>query len=231
MDPFVLLTYILIGVVFIATLGIQFYLQRTYAKYSRVANSRGYTGEQVARSILDAYGLQNVRVEMVPGALTDHYDPMAKAVRLSEPNFHSPSAAALAVAAHEVGHAIQDAKAYAWLRARASILPVASIGSNLGPIIFMIGLFMGSAGGTFMTIGILLFAAAALFQLITLPVEFDASNRALTILKKMNFLEPSEMSGARSVLTAAALTYVAALATTVAWLLNYAAIMMSQREE
>jgi uncharacterized protein len=230
-DPFVLLTYILIGVVFLATLGIQFYLQRTYAKYSRMANSRGYTGEQVARSILDAYGLQNVRVEMVPGALTDHYDPMAKAVRLSEPNFHSPSAAALAVAAHEVGHAIQDAKAYAWLRARASILPVANIGSNLGPIVFMVGLFMGSAGGTFMTIGILLFAAAALFQLVTLPVEFDASNRALAILKKMNFLEPSEMNGARSVLTAAALTYVAALATTVAWLLNYAAIMMSQREE
>ena len=231
MDPFVLLTYILIGVVFLATLGIQFYLQRTYAKYSRLANSRGYTGEQVARSILDAYGLQNVKVEMVPGALTDHYDPMAKAVRLSEPNFHSPSAAALAVAAHEVGHAIQDAKAYAWLRARASILPVANIGSNLGPIIFMVGLFMGSAGGIFMTIGIGLFAAAALFQLVTLPVEFDASNRALAILKKMNFLEPSEMNGARSVLTAAALTYVAALATTVAWLLNYAAIMMSQREE
>ncbi len=222
------LTFLLMIVVFVATLFIQFWLQRTYARYSRVANSRGVTGEQVARSILDAYGLHNVRVEMVPGALTDHYDPMAKAVRLSEPNFHSPSAAALAVAAHEVGHAIQDAKSYAWLRVRHSILPVANIGSMFGPWIFIAGMFMGATG--LMSVGIWLFAAAALFQLVTLPVEFDASNRALSILKKMNFLDNTEMGGARAVLTAAAMTYVAALANSLATILHYVTIMMSNRE-
>ncbi|MCS7069030.1 MAG: zinc metallopeptidase [Meiothermus sp.] len=222
------ITFLLMIVVFVATLFIQFWLQRTYARYSRVANSRGVTGEQVARSILDAYGLHHVRVEMVPGALTDHYDPIAKAVRLSEPNFHSPSAAALAVAAHEVGHAIQDAKSYAWLRVRHSILPVANIGSMFGPWIFIAGMFMGATG--LMSIGIWLFAAAALFQLVTLPVEFDASNRALNILKKMNFLDSSEMSGARAVLTAAAMTYVAALANSLATILHYVAIMMQNRE-
>ncbi len=222
------ITFLLMIVVFVATLFIQFWLQRTYTRYSRVANSRGVTGEQVARAILDAYGLQNVRVEMVPGALTDHYDPMAKAVRLSEPNYHSPSAAALAVAAHEVGHAIQDAKSYAWLRVRHSILPVANIGSMFGPWIFIAGMFMGATG--LMSIGIWLFAAAALFQLVTLPVEFDASNRALNILKKMNFLDNNEMEGARAVLTAAAMTYVAALANSLATILHYVAIMMSNRE-
>lgn len=222
------LTFLLMIVVFVATLFIQFWLQRTYARYSRVANSRGVTGEQVARAILDAYGLHNVRVEMVPGALTDHYDPLAKAVRLSEPNYHSPSAAALAVAAHEVGHAIQDAKSYAWLRVRHSILPVANIGSMFGPWIFIAGMFMGATG--LMSIGIWLFAAAALFQLVTLPVEFDASNRALNILKKMNFLDSSEMGGARAVLTAAAMTYVAALANSLATILHYVSIMMSNRE-
>ncbi len=222
------ITFLLMMVVFVATLFIQFWLQRTYARYSRVANSRGVTGEQVARAILDAYGLHNLRVEMVPGALTDHYDPIAKAVRLSEPNFHSPSAAALAVAAHEVGHAIQDAKSYAWLRVRHSILPVANIGSMFGPWIFIAGMFMGATG--LMSIGIWLFAAAALFQLVTLPVEFDASNRALNILKKMNFLDNSEMGGARAVLTAAAMTYVAALANSLATILHYVAIMMSNRE-
>ncbi|WP_027882962.1 zinc metallopeptidase [Meiothermus rufus] len=222
------LTFLLMIAVFVATLFIQFWLQRTYAHYSRVANSRGVTGQQVARAILDAYGLHNVRVEMVPGALTDHYDPIAKAVRLSEPNFHSPSAAALAVAAHEVGHAIQDAKNYGWLRVRHSILPVANIGSMFGPWIFIAGMFMGATG--LMSIGIWLFAAAALFQLVTLPVEFDASNRALNILKKMNFLSENEMSGAKAVLTAAAMTYVAALANSVATILHYVAIMMSNRE-
>lgn len=222
------ITFLLMIVVFVATLFIQFWLQSTYARYSRLANSRGVTGEQVARAILDAYGLHNVQVEMVPGALTDHYDPIAKAVRLSEPNFHSPSAAALAVAAHEVGHALQDAKGYAWLRVRHSILPVANLGSMWGPWIFIIGMFMGATG--LMSIGIWLFAAAALFQLVTLPVEFDASNRALTILKKMNFLSDSEMGGARKVLTAAAMTYVAALANSLATILHYIAIMNSSRE-
>jgi hypothetical protein len=222
------ITFLLMIAVFVATLFIQFWLQRTYSRYSQVANGRGVTGEQVARAILDAYGLHHVRVEMTPGALTDHYDPIAKAVRLSEPNFHSPSAAALAVAAHEVGHALQDAKGYAWLRVRHSILPVANIGSMWGPWIFIFGMLFGAAG--LMNIGIWLFAAAALFQLVTLPVEFDASNRALNILRKMNFLDNREIDGAKAVLTAAAMTYVAALANSVATILHYIAIMSSQRE-
>lgn len=223
-------TFLLMIVVFIATLGIQFWLQRTYARYSRVANSRGLTGAQVARTILDAHGLHGVRVEPVPGALTDHYDPMQKVVRLSEPNYASPSSAALAVAAHEVGHAIQDAKGYAWLRVRAQLLPVANIGSMFGPWIFLLGMLM-SFNETLMSVGIWLFGAAALFQLVTLPVEFDASNRALAILQRMNFLDNREMGGARAVLTAAALTYVAALANSLATILHYVAIMQSAREE
>lgn len=207
---------------------IQLWLQSTYARYSRVANSRGLTGAQVARAILDANGLQNVIVEAVPGALTDHYDPSKKAVRLSEPNYNSPSEAALAVAAHEVGHAIQDKENYTFMRVRAAILPAASIGSNFGPWIFIIGAFVGAAG--LMNIGIWLFAAAALFQLVTLPVEFDASNRALGILRRMNFLSNQEMGGARAVLTAAAMTYVAALANSLAQILYYVSILQGRRE-
>ncbi|WP_119356267.1 zinc metallopeptidase [Meiothermus granaticius] len=221
--------YLLVILVFIATLIIQFWLQATYARYSRIANSRDLTGAEVAKAILDAYGLQNVRVEPTPGALTDHYDPTTKTVRLSEPNYASPSAAALAVAAHEVGHAIQDAKGYAPLRIRHAILPVANLGSTLGPWIFIIGLFMNATG--LMSIGIWLFAAAALFQLITLPVEFDASSRALVNLRKMNFLSPGEMGGARAVLTAAAMTYVAALANSLAQILYYVSIVQGRREE
>lgn len=215
--------------VFVLTLVIQFWLQATYARYSRVANSRGLTGAQVARAILDANGLHNVAVEPVPGALTDHYDPSKKVVRLSEPNYNSPSEAALAVAAHEVGHAIQDKENYAFMRIRHAILPAASIGSNLGPWIFIIGAFAGATG--LMNIGIWLFAAAALFQLVTLPVEFDASNRALGVLKRMNFLNNQEIGGARAVLTAAAMTYVAALANSLAQILYYVSILQGRREE
>lgn len=221
--------WLLTIVVFLATLAIQFWLQSTYARYSRLANSRGVTGAEVARAILDAHGLQNVAVEPVPGALTDHYDPRTKVVRLSESNYGSPSAAALAVAAHEVGHALQDAKGYAMLRFRAALVPVANIGSMFGPWIFILGMFMGAAG--LMNIGLWLFAAAALFQLVTLPVEFDASNRALSILKKMNFLNPDEMGGARRVLSAAAMTYVAALANSVATIIYYLAILQGRNNE
>ncbi|KGQ22213.2 zinc metallopeptidase [Thermus filiformis] len=224
------LALVLMVLVFFASLAIQWWLQRTYARYSRMANARGLTGAEVARSILDAHGLNGVRVEMAPGVLTDHYDPMAKAVRLSEPNFHSPSLAALAVAAHEVGHAVQDARGYAWLRVRASLLPAANLGSNLGPILVLVGLGLGAVG--LAQLGIYLFLAVALFQLVTLPVEFDASRRALGFLQKMGFLTPREMPAARQVLTAAALTYVAALASTLATILYYASLLgLGRREE
>lgn len=223
------LALVLMGVVFLASLAIQGALQATFARFSRVANSRGMTGAEVARAILDAHGLTHVRVEPVPGALTDHYDPHAKAVRLSEPNYASPSLAALAVAAHEVGHAVQDAQGYAWLRVRASLLPAASLGSNLGPILVVLGLAMGALG--LAKLGLYLFLAVALFQLVTLPVEFDASRRALDFLRRMGFLAPGEMGPARQVLTWAALTYVAALASSLATILYYASLLMGRRGE
>ncbi len=224
------LALVLMGLVFLASLAIQWWLQSTYGRFSQVANARGLTGAEVARAILDAHGLTGVRVEMAPGVLTDHYDPMAKAVRLSEPNFHSPSLAALAVAAHEVGHAVQDAQGYAWLKVRHSLLPAANIGSNLGPILVLLGLIMGALN--LAQLGLYLFLAVALFQLITLPVEFDASRRALGFLQRMGFLAPKEMPAARQVLTAAALTYVAALASTLATILYYASLLgFGRREE
>ncbi|MFN4232401.1 zinc metallopeptidase [Thermus sp.] len=224
-----MLALLLMGLVFLASLGIQGGLQATFARFSRVANSRGLTGAQVARAILDAHGLTHVRVEPVPGALTDHYDPHAKAVRLSEPNYASPSLAALAVAAHEVGHAVQDAHGYTWLRVRASLWPAASLGTNLGPILVGVGLMLGAIG--LAKLGLYLYLAVALFQLVTLPVEFDASRRALEFLRRMGFLSQQEMVPARQVLTWAALTYVAALASSLATILYYASLLMGRREE
>ncbi|RTH32946.1 Zn-dependent protease [Thermus scotoductus] len=224
-----ILALLLMGLVFVASLVIQGGLQATFARFSRVANSRGLTGAEVARAILDAHGLTHVRVEPVPGALTDHYDPHAKAVRLSEPNYASPSLAALAVAAHEVGHAVQDAHGYTWLRVRASLWPAASLGTNLGPILVVGGLMLGAIG--LAKLGLYLYLAVALFQLVTLPVEFDASRRALEFLRRMGFLSREEMAPAQKVLTWAALTYVAALASSLAAILYYASLLMGRREE
>lgn len=219
----------LILLVFVATLLVQGWLQKTYATYSRIPNRRGLTGAETARTVLDSEGLTNVRVEPVRGTLTDHYDPIKKVVRLSEPNYASASIAALAVAAHETGHAIQDARKFVWMRVRHQLLPAAQIGSNLGPWLFIIGLMIGALG--LAKLGLYLFGAAALFQLVTLPVEFDASRRALKKLEELKLLTPEELPGARKVLTAAALTYVAALAMSVAYLLQYAAILASARDE
>ncbi|RTI00009.1 Zn-dependent protease [Thermus scotoductus] len=224
-----ILALLLMGLVFVASLVIQGGLQATFARFSRVANSRGLTGAEVARAILDAHGLTHVRVEPVPGALTDHYDPHAKAVRLSEPNYASPSLAALAVAAHEVGHAVQDAHGYTWLRVRASLWPAASLGTNLGPILVVGGLMLGAIG--LAKLGLYLYLAVALFQLVTLPVEFDASRRALEFLRRMGFLSREEMAPAQKVLTWAALTYVAALASSLATILYDASLLMGRREE
>jgi len=220
-------TFLLMIAVFVASLFIQWGLQATFARHSRVANSRGLTGAEVARAILDAHGLTHVRVEPVPGALTDHYDPQAKAVRLSEPNYASPSLAALAVAAHEVGHAVQDAQGYAWLRVRANLWPVASIGSTWGPILVLAGLFLGALG--LAKLGLYLYLAVAFFQLVTLP----ASRRAMEFLRRMGFLTSREADPARQVLQWAALTYVAALASSLATILYYASLLglFGRREE
>lgn len=186
-------------------------ISSTYNQFSKVGNQRGLTGAQVARYILDNSGLQNVRIEPVRGNLTDHYDPRGKVLRLSEGVYGSQSVAALGVASHEVGHAIQDATNYGPMRLRGAIVPLASIGSNLSMILVLAGLFISGAG-SLIQIGAFLFLFTVLFQLVTLPVEFDASKRALRILNT-GILQPQELEGARKVLNAAALTYVAAAVT------------------
>ncbi|HVG97091.1 MAG TPA: zinc metallopeptidase [Chloroflexota bacterium] len=205
----------------------QWRVQSTFGKYSQVANSTGLTGAQVARQVLDAAGLSNVNVERIPGNLTDHYDPGAKVVRLSDTVYATPSVAAIGVAAHEVGHAIQDATAYAPMRLRQGLVPVAGIGSNLGYILFFIGFFISSF--QLATLGFILFSAAAIFAAVTLPVEFNASNRAMQLLDANGLVTPQDSGLARKVLDAAALTYVAGLAQALSQLLYYGMLLSGMR--
>jgi uncharacterized protein len=210
----------LIGILaYLVSSGIQMWLRNIYAKWMRVANTSQLTGAQVARAILDANGLQQVRVEAVRGMLTDHYDPRGKVVRLSEGNFGYANVSGMAVAAHEVGHALQHAKSYGPLAFRTLLLPIASIGSQFGPILAIFGLAMGTS--SLFTIGLLLFAGAVLFQVVTLPVEYDASRRAIVELERLNIATPQDVGAARQVLNAAALTYVAAAATSIAYLFYF----------
>jgi Zn-dependent membrane protease YugP len=187
-------------------------VKATYEKYAEIQSSLGMTGAQVAKTILQRMGIHDVTVEQVEGQLTDHYDPSAKAVRLSESVYASSSLAAAAIAAHECGHVLQDVRGYQFMNIRASLVPVANIGANFGPLMVMAGLFLTSLGSlstVFINIGIILFAGAILFHLVTLPVEFDASSRALRLIDELGILQGDENRGARSVLNAAAWTYVA----------------------
>ena len=187
-------------------------VKATYEKYAEIQSSLGMTGAQVAETILQRMGIHDVTVEQVEGQLTDHYDPSAKAVRLSESVYASSSLAAAAIAAHECGHVLQDVRGYQFMNIRASLVPVANIGANFGPMMVMAGLFLGSLGGlstVFINLGIILFAGAILFHIVTLPVEFDASSRALKLIDELGILQGEENRGARSVLNAAAWTYVA----------------------
>ena len=194
-------------------------VRSTYARYSKVRTASGLSGAQAARRILDANGLVDVPVERVEGMLSDHYDPRTRVLRLSEGVYGSPSIAALGVAAHEAGHAIQHAKAYLPLMARNTVYPLASFGSNFGPLLVIGGLIMGMFQPLIM-VGILLFAFAVLFSLVTLPVELNASGRALRILQADHFLGEEELAGARKVLSAAALTYIASALASVLSLLR-----------
>jgi Zn-dependent membrane protease YugP len=205
----------------------QFKVRNTYSKYAQVANSTGYTGADVARRLLDAAGLFNVQVERVPGELTDHYDPRERVVRLSDSNYASYSVAAIGVTAHEVGHAIQDATAYAPMRLRTGLVPVAGIGSNLGYILFLIGFFVASF--ELATAGLILFSAAALFAAVTLPVEYNASNRAMSLLVDNGLVTSQDAGLARKVLDAAALTYVAGLAQALSQVLYFAFLLSGMR--
>lgn len=187
----------------------QYRIKSTYDKYAQIRSSMGMTGAQVAQAILHRMGVNHVQVEPVAGELTDHYDPSAKAVRLSQVVYGSDSLAAAAVAAHECGHVLQDVQGYKPMNIRAALVPAANIGSNIGPILIMVGIFVGSIGGIFINIGIALFLAVILFHVVTLPVEFDASSRALKLINELGILQGEENKAARKVLNAAAFTYVA----------------------
>lgn len=193
-------------------------LKGTFAKYSRIPGMSGLNGAQTAQRILHAAGITDVRVVPVRGQLTDHYDPRAKEVRLSEASYHRTSLAAVGVAAHECGHAIQHASGYSPLTIRSAIVPVANFGSSLAWPIFLAGLLLSAK--PLLTAGIVLFSAAVVFQLVTLPVEYNASSRALKMLGSTGILGEDEVIGAKHVLSAAALTYVAALAASVLQLLR-----------
>lgn len=210
----------------------QFKVKGAFNKYSQVKTYVGLTGAEVARRILDINGLNNVRVEETNGFLSDHYDPQNKVLRLSPQVYRSNSVAANGIAAHESGHALQDQQAYGALKLRSAIVPTVQIGSWLGPIIFMVGLFMSSTFGTQVaTIGLALFALTAVFSLITLPVEFDASRRAKAILATSGMVYNQEMDGVNKVLDAAALTYVAAAIQAITSVLYYAFLLFGRSND
>lgn len=197
----------------------QWKVKHTYNHYSKIPSRTGMTGERVARHILDTNGLNDVRVESVAGELTDHYHPKDRVIRLSEGIYGSHSLAALAVAAHESGHAVQDQVGYGFMNIRARLVPVANFGSTLAIPLFLIGVFVPSISWM-MDLGIIFFTGAVLFHIVTLPVEFDASRRAIRILNTGGYLAPDEVQGAKKVLDAAAWTYIAAAAVAVLHLIR-----------
>ena len=205
----------------------QFLVKSTFSKYSQVRCSKKITGMDAANLLLNSNNVEGVVIEPVAGSLTDHYDPGAKKLRLSEPVYAQPSIAAVGVAAHETGHAIQHARRYGPLVLRSTLVPVANIGSSVGPWLAIAGLALSFP--ILINIGIILFSGAVAFYLITLPVEFNASARALAILKSNNVLTPQELTGVKKVLTAAALTYVASALTALMSLLRLLLIARGRR--
>jgi Zn-dependent membrane protease YugP len=197
----------------------QMQVRRTFKRYSEVPTSNGLTGAQAAASVLSASGITGVAIRPVAGRLSDHYDPRSRTLNLSEDVGQAATVAALGVAAHEAGHAVQDARGYKPMRIRQTLVPAASIGSQLWIFPAFLGLIIGSLG--LVNIGLVLFLAVVVFQLVTLPVEFDASRRALVALEGGGLLATTELDGARAVLRAAALTYVAALAASIGQLIYF----------
>lgn len=211
----------------------QFKVQSSYRKYLRVPNQQGISGLEAAKRLLYDNGLSHVRIEGTRGELTDHYDPRSETLRLSAGVARSQSVAALGIVAHEVGHAVQDATAYAPLKVRSGLVPMVSIGSWLGPILFMVGLLLNSLDLVnsldLAWVGVAIFAGSLVFALITLPVEYNASSRAVQMLQASGLVSQAELRGARSVLSAAALTYVAAVAQALSTLLYYIFLLTSFR--
>ncbi|HHX01789.1 MAG TPA: zinc metallopeptidase [Firmicutes bacterium] len=220
-------TYILVLPALLLAVWAQSKVSSTFRKYLRVFAASNYTGAQVARYLLDANGLHDVKIEMAKGHLTDHYDPRKRVLRLSQTVYSSSSVAALGVAAHETGHAVQHAHNYLPLGIRNNLFPVAHFGSQAAFPLFFIGLLL--ANPTLMNIGIWFFVAALAFQVVTLPVEFNASRRALSMLTEAGFLTQTERPKAKEVLSAAALTYIAAVAVSAMQLLRLVLIRNSRR--
>lgn len=213
-------TYILVIIGAIICMIASANVQSAYRKYAKVASLMGWTGAEAAEKMLNYMGIFDVKIEHIRGELTDHYDPTAKVLRLSDAVYASNSVAALGVAAHECGHAVQHAQGYRPLQIRSKLVPAANIGSRYGLWIVILGLIFGGYGSVLATVGVVLFSLGVLFQLVTLPVEFDASNRGLEMLRKFGMLQGDEMVSCRKVLQAAALTYVAAAASSILQLLR-----------
>lgn len=213
----------------------QWRVSSAYQKYSQVANARGLTGADTARVLMQSEGLGYLNVEGIAGNLTDHYDPRAKTVRLSEGSSAAPSIAAMAVVAHELGHALQDKQGYFWLNVRGGIVGLANIGSQLGTMLFFGGLLLASFVGSnfgfsIAWIGVLFMSAGVVFALVTLPVEFDASRRAREMLARNGLISPQEADGVKAVLDAAALTYVASAAQAVMQLIYWVSLLNRSRD-
>ncbi|WP_126428342.1 zinc metallopeptidase [Brevibacillus marinus] len=218
----------LIFIAFGLSLWAQFRVKGTFNQFADVPNSSGLTGAEAARRMLDANGLSHIPVEHVPGMLTDHYDPISKTVRLSDRVYFERSLAAVSVACHEVGHAIQHKVSYPMLVARHYLFPLVNLTSGIAPLLLLAGIFLSISGLTLL--GIIFFSGAVLFQLITLPVEFNASSRAKTLMVEMGIIQGREEAGASKVLNAAALTYVAAALISLLELLKFIMIFRSQEE-
>lgn len=218
---------ILVVPAIIISLVAQMKVTSTYKKYSQQLSRGGKTAKEITRMILDMNGLQNVRIESVSGSLSDHYDPRAQVIRLSDTVRNDISVASIGVAAHEAGHAIQHAQGYSPIKLRNTILPIANIGSRLSVPLILLGIILSYE--PLVTFGILAFSAVLLFQVVTLPVEFNASNRALATLKANNILSGEELSGAKKVLSAAAMTYVSAVLVSAMQLLRLVLISRNRR--
>jgi Zn-dependent membrane protease YugP len=221
-------TFVLLIPAIILAIYAQFKVQSTFTQMSQVRSARGYTGAQIGRKLLDDSGLSSVGIEKIPGNLSDNYDPRDKILHLSESVYSSDSVAAIGVVAHEVGHAVQDSKAYAPLKIRSGLVPAANIGSQLAIPLFFIGLIFSYP--MLMDIGIIAFSLAVAFTIITLPVEFNASRRAITMLSDGMYIEKDELPMAKKVLDAAALTYVAATAMAVLNLIRLLALRGERRD-
>lgn len=225
-DPYY---WIILMPAFLIALLAQLNVTSTFNRYSRVASRRGLTGAQAAEEVLRAYGVYGVRVTRVSGKLTDHYDPRTNTIRLSDAVYGSTSIASVGVAAHEAGHAVQYAQEYGPIKVRGAIIPVCNFSSQISILLIILGFVMYSR--SLFAVGVVLFAVATVFQVVTLPVEFDASRRAIRSLRETHLLDAQELQGAKKVLGAAAMTYVAALLVSIAQLLRYVLAFNSRRRD